>query len=70
MTTAMAPRVLDVMAAAAYLSISPRTVRALIAEGKLPTVHPPAVLRSRERLRRVLIDRADLDRLIDDWKAR
>ena len=39
------------------------TLRDLIASGDLPAVRPP-------RLRRVWIDRADLDRAIADWKER
>jgi hypothetical protein len=38
-------------------------VRDLIASGDLPVVRPP-------RLRRVWIDRADLDRAIAEWKER
>lgn len=41
----------------------PWTLRDLIASGDLPAVRPP-------RLRRVWIDRADLDRAIADWKER
>ena len=37
------------------------TLRDLIASGDLPAVRPP-------RLRRVWIDKADLDRAISEWK--
>jgi hypothetical protein len=56
-------RLLDLKAAEAYSGISAWTLRDLIASGDLPVVRPP-------RLRRVWIDRADLDRAITDWKER
>lgn len=54
-------RLLDLKAAEAYSGISAWTLRDLIASGALPVVRPP-------RLRRVWIDRADLDRAITEWK--
>lgn len=56
-------RLLDLNAAEAYSGISAWTLRDLIASGDLPAVRPP-------RLRRVWIDRADLDRAIAAWKER
>ncbi len=56
-------RLLDLKAAEIYSGISAWTLRDLIASGALPAVRPP-------RLRRVWIDRADLDRAIADWKER
>jgi hypothetical protein len=56
-------RLLDLKAAEAYSGISAWTLRDLIASGDLPVVRPP-------RLRRIWIDRADLDRAIADWKER
>ena len=56
-------RLLDLKAAEAYSGISAWTLRDLIASGDLPAVRPP-------RLRRVWIDRADLDRAIAEWKER
>ncbi len=56
-------RLLDLKAAEEYSGISAWTLRDLIASGQLPAVRPP-------RLRRVWIDRADLDRAIADWKER
>lgn len=56
-------RLLDLKAAEVYSGISAWTLRDLIASGDLPAVRPP-------RLRRVWIDRADLDRAIADWKER
>jgi excisionase family DNA binding protein len=59
----MSGRLLDLKAAEVYSGISAWTLRDLIASGDLPAVRPP-------RLRRVWIDRADLDRAIADWKER
>jgi hypothetical protein len=56
-----AGRLLDLRAAEVYSGISIWTLRDLIASGDLPAVRPP-------RLRRVWIDRADLDRAIAAWK--
>lgn len=56
-------RLLDMRAAEAYSGISAWTLRDLIASGDLPVVRPP-------RLRRVWIDRADLDKAIAEWKER
>ena len=56
-------RLLDLKAAEIYSGISAWTLRDLIASGDLPAVRPP-------RLRRVWIDRADLDRAIAQWKER
>jgi Helix-turn-helix domain len=54
-------RVLGVEAAAAYLDTSPRTIHRLIARGVLRPINIPT-------LKRVLIDRCDLDRLIEGAK--
>ena len=54
-------RLLDLQAAEVYSGISAWTLRDLIASGDLPAVRPP-------RLRRVWIDKADLDRAISEWK--
>lgn len=56
-------RLLDLKAAETYSGISAWTLRDLIASGELPAVRPPG-------LRRVWIDRADLDKAIADWKER
>jgi len=66
--TTCAPRLLDVDAAAAYLGVSSWTIRDLDAAGVLPRVRVP--LPNGGELRRLLFDRADLDRLIDLWKDR
>lgn len=60
-----AARLLDVDDAAAYLGVSPWTIRDLEAAGTLKRVRVP--LRGSE-LRKLLFDRADLDRLIEMWK--
>jgi hypothetical protein len=62
------PRLLDAEAAAAYLGVSSWTIRDLDAVGVLPRVRVP--LPNGGALRRLLFDRADLDRLIDVWKDR
>ena len=56
-------RLLDLKEAESYSGISAWTLRDLIASGDLPAVRPP-------RLRRVWIDRADLDKAIAAWKER
>ena len=63
----LSPRLLDVGGAARYLGISPWTVRDLEAAGALRRVRVP-LLGTRE-LRKVLFDRADLERIIEIWKA-
>jgi hypothetical protein len=63
---ALAPRLLDLPAAAAYLGVSPWTVRDLEAVGTLRRVRIP--LPNQGELRKLLFDRLDLDQLIDAWK--
>jgi excisionase family DNA binding protein len=58
-----AGRLLDLKEAESYSGISAWTLRELIASGDLPAVRPP-------RLRRVWIDRTDLDKAIAQWKDR
>lgn len=60
------PRLLDLDAAATYLSVSPWTIRDLEAKGVLPRVRVP--LPDGGELRKLLFDRADVDRLIEAWK--
>jgi excisionase family DNA binding protein len=62
----MTPRLLDLEQAAAYLGLSRWTVRELEAKRVLPRVRVP--LPGGGELRKVLFDRADLDRLIEGWK--
>ncbi len=60
------PRLLDLDATAAYLGVSPWTVRDLEAAGSLRRVRIP--LPHGSELRKLLFDRVDLDRLIAGWK--
>ncbi len=62
------PRLLDLEATAAYLGVSPWTVRDLEASGTLPRVRIP--LPNGGELRKLLFDKADLDRLVEAWKDR
>jgi hypothetical protein len=62
------PRLLDLGTAAAYLSVSPWTVRDLEAAGVLPRVRVP--VGDGGELRKLLFDREDLDHLINRWKDR
>jgi excisionase family DNA binding protein len=55
-------RLLSCEAAATYFNVTEQTIRRLIACGVLQPVRIPA-------LRRVLLDRNDLDRLIDASKS-
>jgi hypothetical protein len=64
--TAVTARLLDLEASAAYLSVSPWTVRDLDAAGVLKRVRVP--LPNGGELRKVLFDREDLDALIARWK--
>lgn len=64
---AIVPRLLDLRATARYLGVSTWTVRDLEAGGVLRRVCVP--LHGRD-LRKLLFDRAELDRLIEGWKAR
>lgn len=63
---ASAPRLLDLRTTAAYLSVSEWTVRDLDAAGVLRRVR--ISLPNGGELRKLLFDRADLDRLIQAWK--
>ena len=71
----IAPRVLNMRQAAAYFGCSFWTTRDYVLQGSIPVVDMPP-LRAREGdrqrvgLRRVLIDRADLDAFIESRKRR
>ena len=60
------PRLLDLKAAAAYLGVSPWTIRDLEANGTLRRVNVP--LGMGKDLRKLLFDREGLDQLVDSWK--
>ncbi len=62
----IAPRLLDLQGAAAYLSVSVWTVRDMMDSGRLQRVRLP--LDDHKELRKILLDRLDLDQLIDLWK--
>jgi hypothetical protein len=64
---ALSPRLLDLPAAARYLSVSVWTIRDLEASGALPRVRLP--LPHGGELRKLLFDREDLDRLVACGKA-
>jgi len=72
------PRLLNVEQAAAYLNVSWWTLREFVNDGSIPTVRlpRPQTRRMRQRqpisdtVRRLLIDRADLDALVERWKTR
>jgi hypothetical protein len=67
----LSPRLLDLRAAAHYTGLSTWTLREFLLSGELPVVRftRPGSQR-REDLRRVLIDRADLDVWIDGHRRR
>jgi hypothetical protein len=77
-TVAAWPRLLSIEQAAQYLGVSYWTVREFINDGSIKAVPLPRpdTLRQRERrslgdtVRRLLIDRLDLDALVDTWKRR
>ena len=72
---AIRPRLLNVRQAAAYLGCSFWTARDYVLQGLIPVVDLPPLRaregdRPRKTLRRVLIDRADLDDFIESRKRR
>ena len=69
------PRLLNMRQAAAYLGCSFWTTRDYILQGLIPVVDMPPLRaragdRQRKALRRVLIDRADLDAFVESRKRR
>jgi hypothetical protein len=60
-------RLLDIKTAAAYLGLSPWVLRDLVGQGIIPRVAIP--LAGGGALRKILIDRQDLDQLIGAWKT-
>lgn len=74
-TEAVRPRLLNMRQAAAYLGCSFWTARDYVLQGLIPVVDLPPLRaregdRQRKTLRRVLIDRADLDAFIESHKRR
>ncbi len=66
--SAIAPRLMSLEQAALYLGVSPWTIRDLIANGTLARVRVP--LSNGRELRKVLLDREELDELVGVWKER
>ncbi len=64
----VAPRLLDLHAAAIYLTVSEWTLRDLEAAGIIARVRIP--LPNDGELRKLLFDRVELDRLIEAWKEK
>lgn len=60
--TSVPPRLLGVREAGTYLGVSFWTVRNMLRDGRLCPVRVPGLVR-------VLVDRLDLDRLIEGWKT-
>lgn len=74
-TEAIRPRLLNMRQAAAYLGCSFWTARDYVLQGLIPVVDMPPLRprpgdRQRKTLRRVLVDRADLDAFIESRKRR
>ena len=72
---AIRPRLLNMRQAAAYLGCSFWTARDYVLQGLIPSVDMPPLRprpgdRQRKTLRRVLVDRADLDAFIESRKRR
>jgi hypothetical protein len=61
------PRILGLKGAAAYLGVSTWTIRAYLADGRLHRVHLPG--RDGGALDRLLLDRQELDQLVENGKA-
>ena len=64
-TPSLVPRLLDLERTSDYLSVSAWTVRDLEAAGVLRRVRVPLPT---GELRKLLFDRADLDKLIEIWR--
>jgi excisionase family DNA binding protein len=63
------PRLLDLKAAAMYMGLSYWTVRDLVIAGRLPSVKIPRPRSGDGRtIRRILLDRYDLDEFIEQSK--
>jgi hypothetical protein len=71
------PRLLSLEEAARYIGVSPWTARELVNAGSIPVTSIPRPQTARmhrrqpvhDSLRRLLIDRCDLDRLVETWKV-
>jgi hypothetical protein len=68
------PRAFNLRQGAAYLGVSYWTLRDYVLAGLIPTIEMPALRprdgeRQRSNLRRVLVDREDLDRFLESRKV-
>ena len=59
------PRLMSLEVAAVYCSVGYWTIRGLVQAGKLPVVEFPRADKEGEAIRRVLLDREDLDKFVD-----
>lgn len=59
------PRLLTIVASAQYCGVSKRVIEHYIQEGQLRTYRLPALNNGSEYLRKTLIEREELDRLIE-----
>lgn len=64
----IAPRLLDLHGGALYIGLRERKLRELIVTGVIPRVRIPDS--GHGEVRKVLIDREDLDRLVVTWRER
>ncbi len=66
------PRLLNLLNAARYLDVSIWSLREWVALGIVPRIRVPLPNTEKRRggeMRKVLLDRADLDKLVESWKA-
>jgi hypothetical protein len=63
--TTMSPRLLDVRGAAAYLGVSPWTLRCFVADGHVRTVTLPSTRQGKVGNRKLLFDLKDLDSFVE-----
>ena len=65
-----AQRLLNDREGSAYLGVSRSQFRELVVSGAIPRVRVPSGDCDGRPLRRLLVDRGDLDKLIERWKVR
>jgi predicted DNA binding CopG/RHH family protein len=74
-TELIVPRLVNLHQAAKYLGCSFWTIRDYVLQGLIPVVHLPPLrarpgARQRQALRRVVLDRADLDKFVETRRGR